>query len=75
MQIFVHSNDTTAIEVSPATTVTDLKHVIASRIGVNAKEQVLTLGGHPLADEQSLLENGVEPLSTLSLSVGLLGGI
>ena len=74
MQIFVLSNDTSAIEISPAASVAHLKEILAGRVGINAKEQVLTLGGHPLADEQSLSENGVEPLSTLSLSVGLLGG-
>lgn len=74
MQIFVLANDTAAIEVSPDATVNDLKQILAAKVGVSAKEQVLTLGGQPLVSEQSLSENGVEPLSTLSLSVGLLGG-
>ena len=74
MQIFVLANGTSTIEIGPTATAAELKQVLADRTGVNAREQVLTLGGHPLVDEKSLSENGVEPLSTLSLTVGLLGG-
>ena len=74
MQIFVLADDTSTVEIGPTATVAELKHFLAGRLGVNAREQVLTLGGHPLVDEKSLAENGVAPLSTLSLNVGLLGG-
>jgi len=74
MQIFVLTGDTSTVEIGAKATVAELKQVLAGRFGVNTSEQVLTLGGHPLVDEQSLSENGVVPLSTLSLSVGLLGG-
>ena len=74
MQIFVLTGDTSTVEIGAAATVAELKQILAGRYGINTSEQVLTLGGHPLVDEQSLSENGVVPLSTLSLSVGLLGG-
>eukprot|EP00112_Aurelia_sp_Birch-Aquarium-sp1_P026786 Seg972.5 transcript_id=Seg972.5/GoldUCD/mRNA.D3Y31 product="40S ribosomal protein S30" pseudo=true protein_id=Seg972.5/GoldUCD/D3Y31 len=74
MQIFVAARETSTLDISPATSVADLKEILAYQTGVNAAQQVLTLGGHPLIDEQSLSENGVQALSTISFNVGLLGG-
>eukprot|EP00112_Aurelia_sp_Birch-Aquarium-sp1_P017607 Seg4098.2 transcript_id=Seg4098.2/GoldUCD/mRNA.D3Y31 product="hypothetical protein" protein_id=Seg4098.2/GoldUCD/D3Y31 len=74
MQIFIAARETSTLDISPATSVADLKEILAYQTGVNAAQQVLTLGGHPLIDEQSLSENGVQALSTISFNVGLLGG-
>lgn len=75
MQIFVLSGESNTLDVNPSTLVCDLKQMIASQTGVAAESQVLSLGGHPLNDGLSLVDNGVQALSTLSLNVGLLGGI
>ncbi len=74
MQIFVLSGQTNTLDVNPAISVADLKQTLASETGVSAESQILTLGGQPLVDGLSLAENGVQALSTISLSVGLLGG-
>merc|ERR1712221_13990 len=74
MQIFVLSDETKTMDVNPATLVSEFKETLAFETGVAADSQILTLGGHPLKDDFSLMENGVQALSTISLDVGLLGG-
>ncbi len=74
MQIFVLSDETKTLDVNPATLVSEFKETLAFETGVAADSQILTLGGHPLNDDFSLMENGVQALSTISLDVGLLGG-
>ena len=74
MQIFVAARETSTLDVCPNATVGDLKEILAFTTGVATDEQILTFGGHPLDGEQTLAENGVNALSTISLSVALRGG-
>ena len=71
MQIFVQGNDTTTYELSPTSTVEDLKQLI-SLDGINVDDQVLTFNG-PL-NKGTLADNGVSALSTISLRLRLHGG-
>ena len=71
MQIFVEGASTTSYDVTPSSTVQELKQMIAAD-GVAVDDQVLTFNG-PLS-EGTLSDNGVSPLSTISLGLRLRGG-
>merc|ERR1712168_930603 len=71
MQIFVEGNNTTSYDVTPTSTIAELKQLIASN-GIPEDEQVLMFNG-PLS-EGTLSENGISPLSTISLGLRLRGG-
>ena len=71
MQIFVEGASTTSYDVTPSNTIEELKQMIASD-GVAVDDQVLMFNG-PLS-EGTLSDNGISPLSTISLGLRLRGG-
>ena len=71
MQIFVEGASTTSYDVTPSNTIEELKQMIASD-GVAVDDQVLMFNG-PLR-EGTLSDNGISPLSTISLGLRLRGG-
>ena len=71
MQIFVEGASTTSYDVTPSNTIEELKQMIASD-GVAVDDQVLMFNG-PLR-EGTLSDNGISPLSTISLGLCLRGG-
>ena len=74
MQIFIQGNQTDVYDVSPSTTIGDLKELIAFRSGVPCTNQVLTYAGRPLIDEHTLTEGDVHEAATVFLGERLLGG-
>merc|ERR1712212_940324 len=71
MQIFVEGASITSYDVTPSSTIEELKQMIASD-GVAVDDQVLMFNG-PLS-EGTLFDNGISPLSTISLGLRLRGG-
>ncbi|KAG2502066.1 hypothetical protein HYH03_000560 [Edaphochlamys debaryana] len=74
MQIFVRTDRTHLIEVSPAQTVADVKATVAALQGLEADEQRILFNGVQLEDGQVLVEAGVTDDSTLMCLLRLLGG-
>merc|ERR1712126_113062 len=74
MQIFVNGAKTDIYDVSPSITIGDLKELIEFRSGVACENQVLTFGGRPLQDQQTLSEGDLQEASTIHLGERLLGG-
>lgn len=74
MQIFVQGEKTDVYNISPSTSIGDLKELISFRSGVPCNEQVLTYAGRPLQDESTLTEGNVSELATITLGVRVLGG-
>ncbi|KAI8339619.1 ribosomal protein S27a-domain-containing protein [Chlamydoabsidia padenii] len=76
MQVFVKSlaGNTLAFEVNSATTVDNVKTMIAAREGIDASLQCLSFAGKSLQNEQGLSAYGVQDNSTLHLNAELLGG-
>ncbi|CAO3597584.1 unnamed protein product [Absidia cylindrospora] len=76
MQLFVKSlaGNTLAFEVSSATTVDNVKTMIAAREGIDSSLQCLSFAGKSLQDAQAISAYGVQDNSTLHLNAELLGG-
>ncbi|KXZ52073.1 hypothetical protein GPECTOR_10g1096 [Gonium pectorale] len=74
MQIFVRTDRTHLLEVSPAQTVADVKAAVEALQGLEAGEQRILFNGIQLEDGQVLAEAGVSDDSTLMCLLRLLGG-
>ncbi|SAM02639.1 hypothetical protein [Absidia glauca] len=76
MQIFVKSlaGNTLAFGVNSATTVDNVKTMIAAREGIDSSLQCLSFAGKSLQNTQELSAYGVQDNSTLHLNAELLGG-
>ncbi|CAO3587206.1 unnamed protein product [Absidia cylindrospora] len=76
MQLFVKSlaGNTLALEVNSATTVDNVKTMIAAREGIDSSLQCLSFAGKSLQDAQAISAYGVQDNSTLHLNAELLGG-
>ncbi|KAG2445297.1 hypothetical protein HYH02_008764 [Chlamydomonas schloesseri] len=74
MQIFVRTDRTHLLEVSPAQTVADVKAAVEALQGLEAGEQRILFNGVQLEDAQVLAEAGVSDDSTLMCLLRLLGG-
>ncbi|CAO3625126.1 unnamed protein product [Cunninghamella blakesleeana] len=76
MQLFVKSfeGNSLALEFTSATTVENVKTMIAAREGIDASLQCLSFAGKPLRDADQLNVYGVQNNSTLHLNAELLGG-
>ncbi|PNH04881.1 Ubiquitin-40S ribosomal protein S27a-1 [Tetrabaena socialis] len=74
MQIFVRTDRTHLIEVSPSQTVADVKAAVEALQGLESDEQRILFNGVQLEDEQVLAEAGVSDDSTLMCMLRLLGG-
>ncbi|GLI70306.1 hypothetical protein VaNZ11_015256, partial [Volvox africanus] len=74
MQIFVRTDRTHLLEVSPAQTVADVKAAVEALQGLEAADQRILFNGIQLEDSQVLTEAGVSDDSTLMCMLRLLGG-
>ncbi|KAI9005472.1 ribosomal protein S27a-domain-containing protein [Phycomyces nitens] len=76
MQLFVKSlaGNTLALEATPATSVENVKAMIAAREGIDAGFQCLSFAGKSLQDSQALELYGIQDNSTIHLNCELLGG-
>ena len=74
MQIFVQGEQTNVYDISPSTSIGDLKELISFRSGVPCGNQVLTYAGRPLQDENTLSDGNIVESATISLGVRILGG-
>ncbi|KHN85901.1 Ubiquitin-60S ribosomal protein L40 [Toxocara canis] len=75
-QIFLRTLDdrTITLEVSPVTTVEELKEIIAQREHVDVDEQRLLFEAEQLEDGYTLDDYGIQRGSTIHLCNGLPGG-
>ncbi|KAI1895556.1 hypothetical protein AGOR_G00107460 [Albula goreensis] len=74
MQLFVHAQNTHALEVTGQETVQDIKVHIEDQEGLSVADQVLLLNGTPLEDDVSLQHCGVSERCTLEVVARMLGG-
>nr|XP_023650889.1 ubiquitin-like protein FUBI [Paramormyrops kingsleyae] len=74
MQLFVQSQSLHTLEVSDKQTVAHIKAQIEALEGVACADQVISLGGAPLQDDDLIGQVCLEEFSTLEVTLRLLGG-
>ncbi|XP_048853923.1 FAU ubiquitin like and ribosomal protein S30 fusion b [Brienomyrus brachyistius] len=74
MQLFVQSQSLHTLEVSDNQTVAHIKAQIEALEGVACADQVVSLGGAPLRDDDLIGQVVLEEFSTLEVTLRLLGG-
>ncbi|XP_051010586.1 FAU ubiquitin-like and ribosomal protein S30 [Acomys russatus] len=74
MQLFVRAQELHTLEVTGQETIAQIKAHVASLEGIAPEEQVMLLAGSPLEDEATLVQCGVEALTTLEVAGRMLGG-
>jgi len=76
MQLFVKSlsGQTLTVDAGADQTVADVKSALQVKQGIPSDQARLLFAGHDLDDEASLTSYGIGELSTLHLSLRLLGG-
>merc|ERR1712183_423049 len=74
MKLFVRAQDQHLVEVAPTSTVGDVKASVEAVEGIAASEQSITFAGCVLSDDDVLSAVGVSEMTTLDITVGLLGG-
>ncbi|XP_018584396.1 FAU ubiquitin like and ribosomal protein S30 fusion b [Scleropages formosus] len=74
MQLFVQSQSLHTLEVSGEQAIAHIKACIEALEGVSREDQVVSLGGAPLQDEDLIGQVGIEEFSTLNVALRLLGG-
>lgn len=76
MQIFVKNlnGKTTTIDVSPDSTVLQLKGLIAEKEGIAVNDQRLIFEGKQIEDNQTLSAYSIIEMSTIHLVLRLQGG-
>ncbi|KAK7813171.1 hypothetical protein U0070_005076 [Myodes glareolus] len=74
MQLFVRAQELHTLEVTGQETVAQIKAHVTSLEGIAPEDQVVLLAGSPLEDEATLVQCGVEALTTLEVAGRMLGG-
>ncbi|XP_004647597.1 ubiquitin-like protein FUBI [Octodon degus] len=74
MQLFVHTEDLHALEVTGQEMITKIKAHVASLKGITPDDHAILLAGQPLEDETTPGQCGVEALATLEVAGCMLGG-
>ncbi|XP_041910636.1 ubiquitin-like protein FUBI [Arvicola amphibius] len=74
MQLFIRAQELHTLEVTSQETVSQIKGHVTSLEGPALEDQVLLLAGSPLEDEATLVQCGMEALTTLEAAGHMLEG-
>ena len=68
MQIFVKYDKTYSFDVTPNTTIKNLKNMIYHKIHIPPVHQALTFYAKAVIDSKTMINHNIQPYSTLYLS-------